>query len=155
MLSFQLHKIQSGVDALLKDCNSTIMERNIMRKALGPKYQSGIVHTKGGSKDGKRETSQSGKGKVYAGRGNQSPIGQAVPVDAGIFKAKPQAHPGKATMDKSKLIFCELCGCYITRKCTLCDIFSTHSHTFSNKDGATSNKNPKAPGWRNTQHSTC
>lgn len=132
------------------------MERNILQKARGPKLKSGIEHTK----PAKPTT---GRGKVYPGRGNQSPIGKALPchVDVGnaapgIFKAKPQAHPGKATKDKSLLTFCELCGAYITSKCTLCEIFCSHTLSASKLDQhQTKTEKHKTSMQRNIRHVDC
>jgi hypothetical protein len=124
-----LQKIQAGVDRILKDCNNTLLERRIMRKARGPNFISAIEHTIAKDKNqGKKQN-----GKVFSGRGNLSPIGQPPPVVAGgnaapgISKSTKQRHPGKATLEKSKMTFCEWCGTYITRKCTLCNIFCTHT----------------------------
>ena len=92
-----------------------------MRKARGPNFISAIEHTIAKDKNqGKKQN-----GKVFSGRGNLSPIGQPPPVVAGgnaapgISKATNQRHPGKATLEKSKMTFCEWCGTHITRKCTL------------------------------------
>jgi hypothetical protein len=114
-----LQKIQAGVDGILKDCNNTLMERNIMRKASGPKYKSAIGHTKTQAEKKNREKNQ---GQVYPNRGNKSPIGKAAPAPTqlevakgkGISKATSQTHPGKATKDKSQLSFCDWYGVYVT-----------------------------------------
>lgn len=94
------------------------MERNIMRKASGPKYKSAIAHTKPAEKKNREKN----EGQVYPNRGNKSPIGKAAPAPAqlevatgiGISKATSQKHPGKATKVKSQLPFCDLCGAYVT-----------------------------------------
>jgi hypothetical protein len=117
-----LQKIQASVDGILKDCNNTLMERNIMRKASGPKYKSAIDHTKTKAEQKTRAKGQSetNQGQVYPDRGNKSPIGRAPSTQLefakgkGISKSKSQTHPGKPTKDKSQLSFCDLCGAYVT-----------------------------------------
>ena len=79
-----------------------------MRKSMGPRVESNIVHTKG---KGNSKPTESG-GSVFHNRGNLSGIGKGAKQE--ILKGACQSHPGKATKNKKDLKFCNVCGIYVT-----------------------------------------
>jgi hypothetical protein len=110
-----LSKILRGADAIIEECQRTIEERNIMRKSMGPRVESNIMHTKVKPKPndmkGNPIPNEPG-GSVFHYRGNQSGIGKCAKQE--ISKGAVQSHPGKATKNQKDLKFCNFCGIYVT-----------------------------------------